>query len=208
MGIVVLGASGKVGRKVVGLLLQNGQEVIAVIHSHNPFKKQPGLTVIKTDIHNSSDLELALRNADAIISTLGSWQTKQKDILSTATKNIIPVMEKNRISRFISVSGADAEAKYDQISLIHKLTRAVFKIFFKKVMNDAEKHITLLEKSNLDWTVIRSPGMNNLGAPNTYRLSTKRPLPWQTINRDSVAKAIVDQLDSKEWFKKSPYIKR
>lgn len=208
MRIVVLGASGKVGRQVVALLLEKNQEVTAVTHSHNPFKNQPRVTVVKADIHSSNDLEPALKDVDAVISALGSWQTKQKDVLSTATKNIIPIMEKNNISRFISVSGADAEASSDQIGFIHKLTRAAFKVFFKKVMNDAENHILLLEKSNINWTVIRSPGMNEWGSTNKYTLTDKRPLPWQTINRKSVAKAIVEQLDSKEWFKKSPYIKR
>lgn len=208
MKIVVLGASGKVGREVVKLQLAEGQEVIAFVHSRSPFEEHENLKIIKGDVHNPDDLDKALKNADSVICALGSWGTKQKDILSSATENILPIMKKYKISRFISVSGSDAEANGDKNSLIHKASRLGFNAFFGKILIDAEKHIKLLENSDLNWTVVRSPAMNNLGKINNYSLAESRPLPWQTVNRQSVAKALIDQLNSEQWLKKAPFISR
>lgn len=208
MKIAVLGANGKVGRDVVKNLLGEGQEVNAFVHSRSPFEEHENLKIIKGDVHNPDNLDEALKSADSVICALGSWGTKEKDILSSATENILPIMKKYKISRFISVSGSDAEAKGDKNSFIHKVSRAGLNTFFGEILIDAEEHIKLLENSDLEWTVIRSPAMNNLGKINNYSLSENRPLPWQTVNRQSVAKALVDQLNSKQWLKKTPFINR
>jgi hypothetical protein len=64
-----------------------------------------------------------------------------------------------------------------------------------------------LARSGIDFTVLRSPIMNEDGSTE-YRLTDQRPMPWATINRHAVAKALVDILESKTSSDHFPYITR
>lgn len=205
MKITVFGANGRVGRLVVEEALELGYQVVAFIHGSNPFDENSSLTIVQGDIYNAEDVKKALQNSLVAISTLGSWGTAKKDILSEGMKNIIPAMQELGINRIITLTGAEARANGDKLSIVHRLMHTFVTVMAVKVLKDSETHIQLLEKSNLDWTILRSPIMKE-NSSSKYQLSDKRPLPWQTINRDSVVKAIINQIKSKKFLRKSPFI--
>src|SRR4051812_42365964 len=99
MQVTVFGASGKVGRLVVAEALQRGYSVKAFVHSRNPFEDSPKLKVVKGDVYDSDDVAKALRGSDAVISCLGSWGSKRRDVLSSAMRMIIPAMTEQKIGR-------------------------------------------------------------------------------------------------------------
>ncbi|MBP7767295.1 NAD(P)H-binding protein [Candidatus Saccharibacteria bacterium] len=80
--------------------------------------------------------------------------------------------------------------------------------FCKKILEDGEKHIKLLKNSDLDWTVLRSPIMNDQGNPENYGFSGKKTMPWSTINRESVAICLVELVREQGYTNQLPYIKR
>ena len=207
MKVVVFGASGKVGQKVVAELLGRGHDVRAFIYGNSPFDDHPKLEVVSGDVKDLNSVEGAINGQDAAISALGSWGTKTKDILSEGMKNIIPAMESGGVTRVISLTGADARYSADKVGVINKLTRPFLKLFAPKILTDGEKHIELLASSNLDWTVIRSPVMSEKGGVN-YKLANKPTLPWRTINRNSVVSALVDVLEQNKFIKQAPVIFR
>lgn len=204
--LTLFGASGNVGKLVVADALAQGYIVRAVVHTHDVFETHPNLTVIKGDIRDRATIKEALETADSVISTLGSWGTKQKDILNTAMKNIIPEMHTAGIGRIISLTGAEARATGDSLSSIHRLAHVGISVIGRKILRDSEQHIALLEKSTLDWTVIRSPIMTN-ATSSTYSLTTKRPLPWQTISRQSVAAALLSELGHEHHSQQALYVR-
>lgn len=207
MKITVFGATGKVGRIVVENLLDSGHQVVAFAHGASPFTTNENLTVVHGDVHNTSDVKTALSGADAIISTLGSWHTPSKDILTSAMKNIIPAAEIQGIKRLVSLTGSQAALPNEKLRLFEKLFHFALNIVAHKILADGENHLRLLKESKLDWTVIRSPIMK----PSTktdYRLSLVAPSPLATISRAAVAKAIVDQLETRDYTKMAPHIQR
>lgn len=207
MIVTVFGASGKVGKLVVDELLAQGYYVQAFVHKHNPFQPHENLTIVKGDIFSEEDVRRALHKADAIVSTLGSWGTDTKDVVSGAIKNIIPEMRDLEIRRIVTLTGSSALLPNEKISIMHKIERFFLKIFGKKILADGELHIQLLAKSSLDWTVIRSPIMTNSGSQN-FKLSNTQPNPFASINRAAVAQAIVTQLVDQESIRKAPHIVR
>lgn len=97
----------------------------------------------------------------------------------------------------------------DNLTNLSKLTHRLLALSpAKKILEDGEKHIKLLEKSDLNWTVLRSPIMNDKGNAKEYLLTGIRPMPWKTINRYSVAIAMIEILKSGEYSKQAPYIVR
>ena len=207
MQVTIFGANGKVGRLVVSECLKQGNVVNAFIHGSNPFNPDKNLNIVQGDIYSYEDVEKAMIGSDAVISTLGSWGTPKKDILTQGMKNIISAMKKLRIDRIITLTGAEARAKGDKLGIIHRLMHLFLSIVSGKILRDGENHIELLENSGLDWTTLRSPVMNSRGSVK-FKLSNKRSLPWKNINRESVASELINQIASIENISKAPFIER
>lgn len=86
MKIVVFGANGKVGSMVTELLLSEDHQVTGFVRGQNRLLNHPSLKITKGDIFNKEQVVDAILEKDAVISCLGSWGTKSKDILTTAMK--------------------------------------------------------------------------------------------------------------------------
>ena len=206
--MTVFGASGRVGRIVVELLLGRGYQVVAFVHRANRLGEQAGLQVVQGDIHDRAAVKRAVTGSATVVSTLGSWGTPTKDIVRTGTANLIAAMPPG--SRVISLTGHEAWATGDQRTLFFWLSHGVAAILpvLRKVLKDGEQHIALLQASQLDWTVVRSPLMTRWGRPDRFELSTRRPLPWATIHRQSVAQAIVTLVEPGTQGRQAPFIRR
>ena len=205
MKVTVFGASGNVGNLVVKRLLADDHEVIAFVHGASQFEESAQLHIVKGDIHEASDVAKALVDSEAVISTLGSWGTKQKDILSAAMRVIVPQMESLGIKRIVSLTGAAAIYPGEQTRTIDKLNRLILGFIAPKILRDGENHIKTLFDSSLDWTVVRSPIMKNYGSAN-YQLQQKPISPIAVINRQAVANSLVDLINQDNYFQSAVYI--
>ncbi len=192
---------------VVAELLKRGYRVNAFIHSSSSFTPSSMLHLIKGTIYNEADISTALKDTDAVISTLGSWGTPNKDILTSGMKHIIPAMKSKGIQRIITLTGADARVEEDQSSIIHNFTHFGISLVAEKVIQDAEQHISLLQTSNLEWTTLRSPIMIE-GGSSSFKLTNKRPAPWTTVNRHAVVLAMVNMINDKSYLNQAPFIVR
>lgn len=204
--IVVFGATGRVGRLVVDELIERGYEVTAAVY-------RPKATIPKearravVDVHDPASVALALDGQDAVISALGSWETKSQDILTSFVRVGAPLMKQRGVWRVVSLTGADARVAGDKPALSARLMRRVLYHYAPKILHDGEEHIRLLKKSGLHYTVIRSPKMKD-GSPCPYRLGRKSAQAWWLINRWTIASAMCDQLESEEFVGKAPIIQQ
>jgi putative NADH-flavin reductase len=207
MLIVIFGASGKVGRLAVAEALARGHQVRAFVHRHHGLKPHPQLTIIKGDIHDPSAAWAAVSGCQAVISTLGSWGTPSKDIVSSGMRHIIPAMEQQGVERIVTLTGAEAWDSTDHPNLGRRLSHALARLGAGKILADGEEHIRLLRQSQLDWTALRSPVMTG-SARIFYKLSLQPLQPWQTIPRRAVVKALIDQLDGAGYSQAAPFLRR
>lgn len=205
--VTVFGANGKVGSLVVERLLTAGYRVVGFVHVARDAPTHPHLRIVEGDVHILHDVEKALKGSDMVISALGSWGTPQKDILRVAMAHIIPTMNEQGIRRVISLTGAEARAAGDELSLLHRVSHLGAGLVAGKILSDGEDHIAQLEASGLDWTVLRSLIMNESGE-STYKLGLHRPAPWQTIHRHAVADAMVQMLLDRTYSQQAPFITR
>ena len=205
MVITVFGASGKVGRLVVSEALARGYSVRAFIHRSNILTDHPLLDIMQGDIHDPSSVAQAISGSQAVISALGSWNTAQKDILTSGMQTILPIMKASGIERIVSLTGSAAHAPQEHISPARKLEHIFGSVVARRILIDGEEHIRLLRDSGVDWTVLRSPVMS--ASPRIfYKLSAKPPKIWETIPRKAVARAMVDQLDGASYTTAAPFL--
>jgi putative NADH-flavin reductase len=205
MKIVVFGASGKVGRLVVDELVKRGYHVTAIVFREDNMEFPSGVRVLQLDVHDELLVREAIKGHNVVMSCLGSWGTKTKDILSAGMENIIPAMKHWDIKRIISLTGADARFAEDQPALTSRLARPVLKLVAPKILADGEKHLALLAASPLQWTVIRSPIMKN-GTLVAYKLNNHGCNIWESITRASVVKVIVDEIENDQHIRQAPIL--
>ena len=101
MKAVVFGASGRVGSQVVGLLLERGDSVVAVVHSRNLFEPNPNLTVVAFDVHDQVKVTEVISGSQVILSCLSNWGSEQGDVLTAAIRAVVPAMKKVGVRRII-----------------------------------------------------------------------------------------------------------
>jgi putative NADH-flavin reductase len=207
MIITVFGASGRVGRLVVAEAIARGHTVKAFVHRTNVLGDNPHLTIVQGSVHDRRAVAAAVYGSQGVISTLGSWGSPRKDIVSTGMRSIIPAMESAGIERIVSITGSDAYDSTDELTLRRRCSHLFARIAAGKILADGEKHIKLLRTSSLDWTVLRSPAMTN-GARIFYKLSLQPVASWQPIPRKAVAKALLDQLDGPGYSAAAPFLHR
>lgn len=209
MKIIVFGANGRVGQLVVAELLKRGHHVRAFVHGNAPFQTSNQLEIVQGDIYDAASVKNAIVGAEAVMSTLGSWGTPKKDILTQGMHNIIPAMRAAKLQKIVSLTGADCNVSGDPMGIVHNLSHALFSVLAGKILKDGENHLDQLADSGLDWSVLRSPVMNDKGEPEKFAITIqKRPGPWKTINRRSVALAMVDVLETNTFNQQAPFITR
>jgi putative NADH-flavin reductase len=206
MQVTVFGASGRVGRQVVLLALEQEHTVRAFVHSHDPFKSQPGLTVIKGNVRDEKAVVAAINGSQAVIVALGSWGTKSKNVVSSGTRLIIPAMRSQGLKRIVTLTGSGARWSGDKPGFWGSIGRLFLKILAPKILRDGEEHLRLLEASNLVWTSVRSPAMSN-GKFTGYKLSLQSPPLWARISRQAVAHSLIDLADNGEYPRQAPFLR-
>ncbi len=207
MKIVLFGANGRVGRLVLDELLERGHEVRAFVRGDTE-TRHPKLEVITGDIYDINAVVGALEGMDVVMSTLGSWGTEKKDILTTAMATIIPAMKVKNQTRIVSLTGTAAHLPHEMAGPLAMIDRMLLKRIDKQILADGETHLKLLHESGLGWTALRSPIMNNKGDESQYKLTKRFTRPFATVNRKSVALALVDIAEQNTWSREAPCIHR
>ncbi len=206
MRITILGASGNIGHRLTKALLDNGHEVTAFMHSSNlPGLSSDKLHIVTGDVHNPTDVQKAVAGSELVVSTLGSWGSKTKDIVGTAIENTVPVMQSAGIKRIVGLTGSAARVPGQVETLTEKATRLLLSAIAKPILTDGEKGLRILSESKLNWSVIRSPAMSNKKSA-AYKLSNKSSAPWARISRDAVVAALVELIENGGFSEQAPFI--
>lgn len=207
MRILVLGASGRLGRHIVDGLLGRGHSVRAFTHNENVLSSHEELELFQGDVHDAAAVGEAVHGVDAVVSTLGSAAAPVKDVASSAIQNLMPAMAACRVQRIVSVTGSAAWQDQERASphphLLARRERLMQVI--PELVIDGEKHMSLLENSGLDWTVVRAPQMQSEPS-SSYVLSAQPPSPQTISSYLAVATAMIDQLDLDEWVGVAPFV--
>ncbi|MDZ4720185.1 MAG: NAD(P)H-binding protein [Roseiflexaceae bacterium] len=70
-------------------------------------------------------------------------------------------------------------------------------------MNDELQSVDLVRQSNLDWTVVRAPALNDKPATGSYRIGTEA---GSSITRSDVAAFILSEVKQARYIRKLPLV--
>jgi putative NADH-flavin reductase len=191
MKVVVLGASGAIGRLLVQQAAAQGHQVVAVARSAVDFGGLNGVVVEQGSLTDVAFLSRVLAGADVVFSGLGlrlkglaPWNTPEvPDFLDKSTAAIVTAMKTVGVRRAIVVSSSGIGDSADQLP-------GFFKLFIKvTAMRHVWPALNRMEeawaKSGLDVTFVRPTGLTD--GPATGRVVEAPKL----VGRAQIARADV-----------------
>lgn len=202
--IIVFGATGPTGREFVKQSMEEGHELTLIVRDLSSSNlNHPKIKVIKGDVLEYSSFENGMIGKDAVISCLGSGgKTKPTIIYSKGIENIISAMKASRIQRLtcISAMGLSVNGKMSFLGKI--LTKFVAQKLYKEPYKDMRLMEKILEKTILDWTIVRPPMLTNKAKTGIYRVGINehlsRPL---SISRADLASYMLNSIDDAKTFR-------
>ena len=103
MKIVLYGASGQAGTRILKELESRGHEVTAAVR--NPEKLAPGVKSVRDDLSNVDQIAKVITGADAVVSAYAPPHEDTDQLIPVTTRQIEAV-RKAGVPRLIVVGGA------------------------------------------------------------------------------------------------------
>jgi putative NADH-flavin reductase len=205
--ITVLGATGPTGRLIVHQALSRGDDVTALVRSHDKAADLKGAELVVGDARDEQVLRQAIKGRDAVISALGTPASPFRDVtlLSTATKALVDAMKAEGILRLVTITGIGAGDSRGHGGF--SFDKLIFPLLLRKVYADKDRQEAIIRDSELDWTIVRPSILNNKpGRASTRALTDLSDFHGGSISREDVAAFVLDQVDADTWLRKSPLI--
>ncbi|TLS37945.1 NAD(P)-dependent oxidoreductase [Pseudalkalibacillus caeni] len=173
MNLLLLGATGRVGKEILKLAERDGHQVTAFVRTpEKSGSKGPNVRLFKGDARNKQDVERAMKGQDAVISALNTDKTTT---LSEATSLLIDAMKKENVERIITVGTAGIlQSRTDPDILRYRSSESKRKS--TAAAEEHEKAYRLLEHSNLAWTIVCPTYLPDGEATGSFR-AEKNVLP-------------------------------
>lgn len=214
MRIVVVAATGGIGRHLLAQATEQGHEVTAVVR--NPANLPAGTRAVAADLEDDDQeaLREAFKNADAVLSGLGPRSPKQPGITEPGTRKIVTAMEAVGVRRLVVVSAAPVGTvatpssphppKHDPGDGF--LMRHVMAPIIGRVLKEHYLDLALMEdvlhQSGLDWTIVRPPRLTDKPVTGHYRTAHGQNIRGGlTVSRADVAHLMLDALGRPETVK-------
>ena len=205
MNIVIIGSTGSIGRELIKQALARGHLVTAF--ARDPAKlhmENQNLKITKGDVMDQASIEQVMAGQDAVISALGAGG--KGGVRAAGTRNLIEVMQKCGVRRFISLSSLGVGASRRNLNFLWKYL--MFGLLLRRAYADhvlQEEHIV---NSDLDWTIVRPAAYTDGEHTGDYRHgfpATATGLKLK-ISRADVAEFMLNQLSDDSYLRMAPGI--
>jgi putative NADH-flavin reductase len=202
MKLVVLGATGGTGLEIVRQAIERGHSVTALVRSPERLKPFRDRIIVKQgDLLNPAELEQVIQNQDAVLSGFGPRVPVSKadaNLLQRFAVALTSAMVHAGISRVVveSVAFLFRDSLVPPAYLLGRL-------FFPRTIADASAMERVFGESELDWTMVRPPGLTDKPYTGRYRVREGHlPRFGFTISRADVADFMLKVVENRSAIRK------
>lgn len=197
MNVLVIGANGQIGQKVVNLLQESDEHSVkAMVRKEEQATElaSRGIEAVVASLEDSVDtIAEAIKGSDAVVFTAGSGGKTGSDKtllvdLDGAVKSM-EASEKTNVKRYVMVSALQANNR-------ENWSEALLPYYAAKHYADKA-----LEASSLSYTIVRPGGL--LNEEGTGKVSVGEQLGRGSIPREDVAQVVVNSLTNENAYKRS-----
>lgn len=195
MHILILGATGRTGRRVLRAAKAAGHRVTA--HGRRP---AAGADDQIGGVWTDPALAAAVEKADAVVSCLAS--SNREGVCSAAAE---AVMRADPKARFVTVAGAGVDRPEDDKGFGDKAIGLVMRLTVGRMLADRQREVDMLAASGARWTAMRPPRLTEGKGTGRWTFSFDRPAAtW--IDRDDLAGAILEVLGREDMEGRAPFV--
>lgn len=203
--IAVIGGTGKAGKYLVNQLINQGYKIKVLLRNPDKYEITNNLIEkVSGDVKNYESVYSLIQGCNAVISALGVSKG-ENPIFSQAASNIILAMNNLNVNRFIMITGLTIDAINDKKSFRTKLLSKIMKLSFPAIIADKQKEYSILSASNLNWTVVRLPLIEQTESLGKIKISLI-DCPGKKISATDLANFLINQLSDDSFIRKSPFI--
>jgi putative NADH-flavin reductase len=196
MNVVLFGASGMIGSRILQELVRRGHQVKAVVR--NPEKVTiAGVNVVKGDVTAPASVAAAAKGADAAISAYAP-PVEQVEAIVPATRALLAGLETAGVQRVIVVGGAGSLEVAPGVQLVDS---GHVPDQWKGIALAHREVLPVLKSSSLDWSYFSPAAFIQPGErTGKFRIGGTRLLTDDKgdsrISAEDYAVALVDELES------------
>ena len=206
MKLLILGAIGPTGRKVVEHAIAAGDTVTLLVRQASVMADMANQATMMTgNATSEADLAKAVVGQDAIISTLGrSTSFRADSLFSNASAAVIAAAKQARVSRLVWLSSFGVGETFKSASLQQKV---IYSTLLRNLYADKELSERGIRSSALDWTLVY-PTMLTHGEPKgAYVTGDRLPMKGNpSISRADVAHFLHCAAHTDEWVRRDAVI--
>lgn len=210
MKVAIFGATGIVGSAITKEALAQGYEVTVLTRDAKRVKETSSrLTVIEGSVTDRATVRKVLEGQDAVIQPLGiggKGDGKPTTFVSAANKLVMEEMKRMKVRRLIAISVIGAGNSWKFLPWIYRKLMPIMMKWFKAIIDDKNRMEPMIERSGLDWTIVRCTTVKEGPAKGNVKASLDGKGIKYSITAPDMAKFVVSQLSANRFMFKTPVI--
>src|SRR5260370_929074 len=148
MKVVLFGASGMIGSRLLDELVRRGHAVTAVVRHPEKVQAINGVKAVEGDVTNPASVAAIARGADAAISAYSPPRSDPGKLLD-ATRSLVAGLTESGVRRLIVVGGAGSLEVAPGVQLVDTPEFPAAWLAIALAHRDV---LPIFKQSNLDWT--------------------------------------------------------
>jgi uncharacterized protein len=148
MNIVLYGATGQAGSRILKEALSRGHHVTAVARDPNKLASANGLTIKQDDLSDIDKIAATIKGADAVVSSYRPPADNTDEIVGV-TQRLVAAVKKAGVPRLIVVGGAAGLEVAPGVTLIDS---GHLPAEWLPIAKSHVKALEALKRSEIDWT--------------------------------------------------------
>jgi putative NADH-flavin reductase len=203
MRIVVLGATGRIGRALVAQALARGHTVTAFGRTVLP-ETHARLRVMVGNPMRVDDLSAALGDADAVLSALGTRGLGSTTVLVDGARAAIAAMQRAGVPRLVIISSSLVDPQSGWMPRLARWTP------LRHTATDQRAMEAVVSASDRAWTIVRPARLANGALTRRYSASAASagvPASSAWMSPPDVAHMMIDVLERGEYLKETVWLR-
>jgi putative NADH-flavin reductase len=196
MNVVLYGASGMIGSRVLKELVSRGHQVTAVVRDPSKVPASPGVKVVQGDALDAKDVAAKVAGADAVVSSYAPPVDKVGTLLD-AVRALIAGTKEAGVKRLLVVGGAGSLLVKPGVDVIDA---GFLPPEYKEIAIAHRDALGILKSADLDWTYFSPPAFIQPGErTGKFRVGDDSLITDEkgnsSISAEDYAIALVDELE-------------
>jgi putative NADH-flavin reductase len=201
MRLLVVGATGSLGRLAVAEAISRGHEVTALVRDPGRANLPEPVVTVRGDVLDPASMGPAVEGQNAVVCALGTPSPRQaSSLLEDGTRNLVEAMKRARVPRLVCVTLlGTADSKRNSSALY----RFVILRVLAPMVPDKENQERVVRGSGLEWVIVRPPRFTSQpgGQPRVLRSGDTRRVGH--VSRHDLARILIEAAERPDYVRQA-----